>query len=66
VFTPLPNDTAISVQTLKVLERMDLPESVAYIDLNGNSRCATDALVRCAFSDTNLHSRMPLDPAHVR
>jgi hypothetical protein len=23
-------------------------------------------LVRCAFSDRNLHSRMPLDPMHVR
>jgi hypothetical protein len=22
--------------------------------------------VRCAFSDRNLHSRMPLDPTHVR
>jgi hypothetical protein len=21
---------------------------------------------RCAFSDRNLHSRMPLDPTHVR
>jgi hypothetical protein len=25
-----------------------------------------DLGVRCAFSDRNLHSRMPLDPTHVR
>jgi hypothetical protein len=24
------------------------------------------AMVRCAFSGRNLHSRMPLDPTHVR
>jgi hypothetical protein len=29
-------------------------------------RQAYAACVRCAFSDTGLHSRMPLDPTHVR
>jgi hypothetical protein len=35
------------------------------LDMDMDSH-ATRLTVRCAFSDTNLHSRMPLDPTHVR
>jgi hypothetical protein len=34
--------------------------------LHTNVVARSGILVRCAFSDRNLHSRMPLDPTHVR
>jgi hypothetical protein len=33
---------------------------------SGSFRAVNAGRVRCAFSDGNLHSRMPLDPMHVR
>jgi hypothetical protein len=44
-----------------------------FCDSKGPRQCAAAfgliafvAMVRCAFSDRILHSRMPLDPTHVR
>jgi hypothetical protein len=37
-----------------------------YISCGGDAMFHVNKGVRCAFSDRNLHSRMPLDPTHVR
>jgi hypothetical protein len=51
-----------------------VPETAAKVELVGENfaphyggeHAEKDTLVRCAFSDRNLLSRVPLDPTHVR
>jgi hypothetical protein len=79
--TVLPVHTVNCVQTLKVLNRVEgawtCRRLVAFVAINriyrpsAGSTCRQTVCwgdicsVRCAFSDRNFHSRMPLDPTHV-
>jgi hypothetical protein len=49
------SDTAATANQLKLIATTAAKPAASFT-----------ADVRCAFSDRNLHSRMPLDPTHVR
>jgi acyl-CoA reductase-like NAD-dependent aldehyde dehydrogenase len=51
---------AVAQSTAVLKERFD------FIHYTGGTMVGKIVYVRCAFSDRNLHSRMPLDPTHVR
>jgi hypothetical protein len=55
-------DCGMLVSTLQFRSRNLLTR----MDVNALERAVTNAMARCAFFGRNLHSRMPLDPTHVR
>jgi hypothetical protein len=62
--SPLPL-TAVIINYVESLKDMVTRDSMGCVAYNGKI-VIVGGFVRCAFSDRNLHSRMPLDPTHVR
>ena len=59
---PLGSPLFLPVHTVNCVQTLKEPTSV----FQGPFEYIKFPSARCAFSDRNLHPRMPLDPAHVR
>jgi hypothetical protein len=58
--------TALSADGMVLTVTLDSADVNAMTEDEGLAKDEPSTWVRCAFSGSNLHSRMPLDPTHVR